>query len=616
MGVARAIGDTLRNVLSGLGTARDKQVGTYYAPPVLLDNDALNAYRGAWLPRKIVDIPALDSCRNWRSWAAEAGEISKLEAEEKRLGLQQLVLQAQTKARLWGGAAIYIGTSDTDPSQPLNPETVKVGGIRHLTVLTKRVLKADEIELDPDSILYGKPKSYTLSTNTRQVTIHPSRLVVFIGNPHPDDELATGAERGWGDSVLTAIMEQVKQADATSANVASLVFEAKVDVISIPNLMANLSSDAAYQTALLDRLTLAATAKGINGTLILDTEEEYDQKSANFSNLKDLVLAFMQLVSGAADIPMTRLLGQSPSGMNSTGESDIRNYYDRIASMQTLSMTPAMGLLDECLIRSALGKRPEEVFYTWRSLWQSTDKERADIGKVVADTIKAVSDTKLIPDEVMSRAAVNMLTEAGIAPGLEADLKDWEAAHPEGDRSEEDDIASLTPAPAEGAGDDPAAIKDAAPRTLYVQRKVANAAEIIAWAKAQGFATTLPAEDLHVTIAFSRTPVDWMKVGESWSGDADGRLTIKPGGARLLEKFEGGAVVLLFNSSELSWRHQSIKDVGASWDWADYQPHITLTYHPGAVDLAAVEPYRGAIELGPEIFEEVDDGWKAKVAEA
>src|SRR5690606_26415683 len=152
------------------------------------------------------------------------------------------------------------------------------------------------------------------------------------------------------------IYDEIRRADGTSANIASLVFEAKIDVIKIPNFMAQMA-DPAYEKQVLDRLRLAAVAKGINGTLVLDSEEEYDQKSAEFGSLRDILLAFMQLVSGAADIPVTRLLGQSPGGLNASGESDLRNYYDRIQSIQELELTPAMAVLDECLIRSALGAR-------------------------------------------------------------------------------------------------------------------------------------------------------------------------------------------------------------------------------------------------------------------
>lgn len=607
MSVLARVTDSLKNLVANLGTDRDKATGSSYSATYLSDEELINAYRGAWLPRKIVDIPAEDSCRRWRAWNAEADQITALEAEERRLNVQGRVLEALRKARLFGGAAILIGTGDSDPAQPLRPDSVRRGGIRHLTVLTRRYLTAGELETDPYSPGYNRPKFYRINTTGKQVPeIHPSRLVLLNGAEHPEPELG-GMFAGWGDSVLQAVMSACKHADGTLANVASLIFEAKVDVVRIPDLM-SMVADQEFRTRLLERLELAGVAKGINGMLILDKEEEYDQKSANFSNLGDLIDRFLQVVSGAADIPMTRLLGQSPAGMNSTGESDLRNYYDHISADQELVMTPAMTVLDECLIRSALGSRVPGVFYNWRPLWQPTETERSTIGKTTAETIKILGETRLIPDDALSRSAVNMLVENGVMPGLETAVEEAlaEAGEDEGGDAAEDLAES---------GAVVGEVQDAKPRTLYVSRRVVNADEILAWAREQGFTSTLTAEQLHVTVAFSRTPVDWMEVGEAWAGDKAGELTIAPGGARLIEKFDGGAVVLLFNASELSWRHEQIKQAGASWDWPEYQPHITLTYDPGDLDLSSVEPYRGRIVLGPEVFEEVNEDWRESVEE-
>jgi len=159
-------------------------------------------------------------------------------------------------------------------------------------------------------------------------------------------------------------------------------------------------------------------------------------------------------------------------------------------------------------------------------------------------------------------------------------------------------------------------LSKAEPRTLYVSRKVLNAAEIIKWAKAQGFKTTLPAADLHVTVCYSRTPIDWMKAQEAWTQNENGELIIRPGGPRVVEPLgDKGAIVLMFASSELGWRHMSLKEIGASWDHQEYQPHITLTYDGGEVDLETIQPYRGKIKLGPEVFEEVDDAWTDDLVE-
>ncbi|MGE8288677.1 MAG: anti-CBASS protein Acb1 family protein, partial [Stenotrophomonas sp.] len=193
MGKLAQIKDGLVNLVANLGTPRDKAASTFYGIPVLTEQEAENAYRGTWLARKVIDIPAMDSCRKWRSWSADQEQISALEAEEKRLGLQQKVLKAMIRARLTGGAALYIGTGHSDPTQPLKPESLVKGGIRHLNVLSKRVLQAGELDLDPESPGYGLPAFYTLTSGkAAQVQIHPSRLVILQGAEKPDPELGVG----------------------------------------------------------------------------------------------------------------------------------------------------------------------------------------------------------------------------------------------------------------------------------------------------------------------------------------------------------------------------------------------------------------------------------------
>ncbi|MGX9120321.1 DUF1073 domain-containing protein [Mesorhizobium sp. BHbsci] len=421
--------DSLTNLVSRMGTERDKASASYYGLPILDDNQLLNAYRGAWLPRKIVDIPAFDSVRAWRDWQAEGGDIELIESEENRLNVRGKVLEARVKARLFGGAAIHIGVGDADLAQPLDPERVKKGGIKHLTVLSRRQLSAGEFERDPASEWYGKPKDYKLTAGDRvQIDIHPSRLAIFAGNAQPDIDLVASSDLAWGDSVLLAVMEAIKQADNTSANIASLVFEAKVDIIRIPNFMASLANED-YKRKILERYTLANTSKGINGTLMLDKEEEYESKSTSFATLPDVLDRFLQIVSGAADIPATRLLGQAPAGMNATGESDLRNYYDRLQAMQAIEMTPAMARLDECIIRSATGARDASIYYEWAPLWGMSDKEKADVFKTKADAARAIAggsgQQPLIPIDALSDALVNALVEDGSLPGLEAAIDEY-----------------------------------------------------------------------------------------------------------------------------------------------------------------------------------------------
>lgn len=151
--------------------------------------------------------------------------------------------------------------------------------------------------------------------------------------------------------------------------------------------------------------------------------------------------------------------------------------------------------------------------------------------------------------------------------------------------------------------------------TLYVRRDIINAEAVRAHFKAQGFDTLVPADEMHVTIAYSETPVDWMKIANDWANNTKGELTVAPGGARQMDIFgpKKNCLVLMFNCSELSWRWSQIKEAGASWKWGDYQAHITITYNFGPFTndadrqaaMAKVEPYTGELILGPEIFETI-----------
>lgn len=137
---------------------------------------------------------------------------------------------------------------------------------------------------------------------------------------------------------------------------------------------------------------------------------------------------------------------------------------------------------------------------------------------------------------------------------------------------------------------------------LFVSRRVKNGAEILRWARSAGLDPNVPEDDLHVTIAFSRVPFDWFSIGDSFRQE----VTIEEGGPRSVEQF-GSAIVLRVSEDELEWRHWEFIDAGASWDWPEFKPHVTIrTDAPMGTDLSGVEAFQGEILLGPEIFEDID----------
>lgn len=417
--------DSMTNLVSGLGVRGvDKSVSTQYGFVNLTDDQLIKAYRGDWIARKIIDIPAHDATREWRVWEAEDDQITFLEEAERDLNVKSKVRDALIKARLFGGSVILMGVRSDDPSKELKPESVKKGDLKFLHVASRLEITAGELETDPMSVNYGTPKHYEFSASSSQtkmgnMTIHPSRVVRFIGNPIP----ITLQAQGWGDSVLLANDDAIKQAGTVNAALAVMINECKTDVLQIPDLMQNLATEE-YETQLMARLQLASTAKSIVNTLILDKEEVWQRIQTNFSGLGELLSTFLTIASGAADIPATRMLGQSAKGLNATGESDMRNYYDMVAAQQENVMRPAMKIMDEVLIRHAIGDRPEEVSYEWAPLWQLDEETKAKVMFNKAQTFALHHDSGLIDPTALADALVNQLVEDNVYPGLQQSLLD------------------------------------------------------------------------------------------------------------------------------------------------------------------------------------------------
>lgn len=597
MSVLSMVKDGFANFITGIGLANPKQAGNVYTLGYVDQTQAEAAYDTSTWFGKIIDIPANDATREWREWQAEKNQVELIEGVEKLLQVRQKVRQALIWSRLYGGAVLIPGGLPGRTDEPLSVDRIKQNSVRFLSVLHRWQITAHGEIRDPLSPDFGKPEYYSI-TNPNNVAgelkLHPSRVILINGR-------RTGSKTGtadgiWGMSIWTHLADSIMSSDAGASIIAALMHEAKIDVVKIPNMMQSMATKE-YESIMLRRFQLAATLKSVSNVLMLDGDDDWSQKTMNWNGLPQVMDTLLTVMSGAADIPKTRLLGEQQSGLSGTDAGSVRNYYDSVKAKQELEIQPQMTPLDEIIIRSALGNFDESIWYKWRPLWQMTEKEAAEVDKLEAEAVTLYANTGLIPQQALAVMLQNRMIDSSLWPGADTA---WNAATEELDEPED------TGTEEEIAAD----LGDARPMTLYVRRNVTNAAEIIAWAKAQGFKTTLPAEDLHVTITFSRTPVDWIKMGSPYNST----LEIPEGGPRVMERF-GDARVLLFTSQDVEWRHQLMVELGASHDHAEYQPHITISYSPDSPDISSIEPYRGKILLGPEIFEEINDNWLNGVKE-
>jgi len=332
--------------------------------------------------------------------------------------LQHKVQEALIASRILGGSALYISAENQDPAQPLKPGD----RINSLIVMGRDELTPGEVVRDIQSPYYGKPEFYEINSNGKgsRVRVHASRFAIFSGRKVPGAGVYT-ASTVWGDSALQSTLSAIQSADTTVANIASLVFEANVDVMKVQGFADLLAQH--QDELILRRARLQAAMKGINGMLMIDAQDDYEKKSAAFAGLESLMAKFFDWVSGAARIPVTRLFGRAAAALSGSGDGDERVYYDRIADIQSQDIAPAIALLDECIITQALDSRPAEVYYEWAPLRQRTETESAEMFGKYASAARALAGTnagEIVPVDALSDAMVNALTEIGVLPGLEA----------------------------------------------------------------------------------------------------------------------------------------------------------------------------------------------------
>lgn len=141
-------------------------------------------------------------------------------------------------------------------------------------------------------------------------------------------------------------------------------------------------------------------------------------------------------------------------------------------------------------------------------------------------------------------------------------------------------------------------LKKKSKKTLYVNRKVVDWSDLIKFAKDNGIKDIIKTNELHVTIAFSKTKVNW----EDFTADTK-EMDINLKDAKLEKLWD--AIVLKFQSKDLEDNWKKYIKGWASWDYKEYQPHISLTYNNDQ-DIAKSKMFTWKLKLSWENMEEIN----------
>ena len=403
--------DGYANPLAYLGEASPLvSAGRYIRSSFTADFEQLTAmYRESWLTKCIIDTPSEDMTRAWYRFSAPLPEedLEALRRLEARHSVRQELTNAVRWARLYGGslALMVIRGEEDRLAEPLDTGLLLPDSFRGLLVLDRAqgIESSPELEKDLDDPDFGLPKYYTVDLDELgPVRMHHSRVLRFTGRELPRREAQR--EDYWGASELEHIREELQKRSAASANIAQLIFQANITTLKMSDFGDVLAMGTEEQKRQVrDAVFEENRFRTSFGLQLLSSGDTLENHPYSFGGLAEIYEQFMLDMAGAAEIPAVKLFGRSPAGMNATGESDLRNYYEFIAQLQERLLRPALEKLLPILALSAWGYLPEDTGFVFNPIAAGSPAETAEqVDRLSSSVIEAYKAGLLTREEALS----------------------------------------------------------------------------------------------------------------------------------------------------------------------------------------------------------------------
>jgi phage-related protein (TIGR01555 family) len=408
------------------------------APKLTRNRAALDAmFRQSWLCKKVCVAIAEDMTRAGIDIHSPRSpqDVKRLDRALNARGIWQGVTDNTTWGRLYGGSLAFLDIDGQDPATTLMLDTVARGQFNGLRVFDRHQLTPDLQYLVPSGPDAGLPMFYNVTADASGaiatgLRLHYSRVIRHGGVKLPHWE-AIG-EMLWGASELEGMYDRLTGFDTATAGVSELVHRAHIRVVRLQDFRKNLGAGGDLEENLHKFLAMVSFLQSNNRLLCLDKNDEYSASTYSFAGLRDVLDALGAQLAGATGIPLVRLFGQSPTGMNATGESDLATYYESVNAKQERDLREPLRVVLELVHRSELGCAPPPEFeFQFNSLRKLSATDKATIAKTIGDNMAAQVTAGVITTAIAARELQQQSDETGIFTNVtDEHIEQLEAAPP------------------------------------------------------------------------------------------------------------------------------------------------------------------------------------------
>lgn len=397
--------DGYRNLLTRYGTSKDSSTRYEYVSENLIDDMELTMqYEGNGLFARIVDAPAEEATKKGYDFGLNNPDIETfLDDELDRLEWEEKATLAIKWTRLYGGAIMVMLVDDEkDLDEPLDWEAVK--NIEDLRVYERAVVEPDYHSLysyEPQKVKrhgakFQEPEYYNVNSMFGNFRVHESRCLVFRNGKLPEKSM-NNTYRFFGAPEYLRLQSALRNTIVAHEDGVKLLERSVQAIYKMKNL-ANLLSQEGGEEKVLQRMEIIDLARGILSSLVIDAEgEDYDFKNMSMAGVKDVIDTTCNMLSALTNIPQTVLFGRSPAGENSTGSSDLENYYNFIEKIQKMMLKKntriLLDVVFECGRKKGTVKEIPPYKVKFAPLWSLSEEQQANVDAVKATTEQTKAST-------------------------------------------------------------------------------------------------------------------------------------------------------------------------------------------------------------------------------
>lgn len=288
------------------------------------------------LIRACIQTVSDDLSRKWIkiNGCDDPHKLEIIENELKKLHIKDLFHKAVTTTGYMGGAFIFIDTGEDDLTLPLaindlSAELKEGSKVKFVVVDPVNVSPIEYNCIDPLRDDYMQPRMWQVLGKR----VHASRLLPFVENQPP--MLLKPNYNFLGIPQAQILWDYVMHFNQTRASTARLL--EKISLLVVQTDMDAVLSDE-HGIELFDaKMEFLERYRNNDSVFVCDKESEGVMNvQTTIAGCTDVVRQSLELIACINRTPAVKLLGISPSGFNATGESDLKNYYDYVASKQEL----------------------------------------------------------------------------------------------------------------------------------------------------------------------------------------------------------------------------------------------------------------------------------------